>query len=157
MKMNVHGNIKASNVMINTDFSACLSDYGTVQLADQLVDVTNTLQWNRAAAALAQPHVYSGELCQKCDVYSFGVIILDLLGGPEGTNLVMKNNLTKEIEEKIIEGEVEFFEFSLKEGKEWKQATQVLDIALACTSRPPEAWPSIEQILLHLEDVCNNA
>ncbi|PON41979.1 Tyrosine-protein kinase [Trema orientale] len=158
MKINVHGNIKASNVMINTDFSACLSDYGTVQLADQRVDVSDSWQWKAAAATLVPPHLYSGELCQKCDVYNFGVIILEILGGPEGTNMVMANKLVKEnIKGRLKEGEIEFFEFSLKEGKERKQASQVLDIALACTNRQPEARPLIEHILLHLEDVCNNA
>ena len=87
-------------------------------------------------------------------MYNFGVIILDLLGGPEGTNLVMSNTLEKE---DIKEGEIEFFEFSLRQGKEWKQASKVLDIALGCTNRAPEARPTIKHTLLHLEDVYNNA
>ncbi|XP_062076040.1 probable inactive receptor kinase At3g08680 [Humulus lupulus] len=152
MKLNVHGNIKASNVIISTDFSACLSDYGTLQLADQRVEFSESWQWNKGAAALVPPEVYLADLCQKCDVFNFGVTILDMLGGPEGTNLVMSSKLVLEIKEKIVLGEIEFFEFPLEEGKEWTQASQVLDIALACTNRSPEARPLIQQILLHLED-----
>ncbi|KAJ8527003.1 hypothetical protein K7X08_029480 [Anisodus acutangulus] len=35
IQLNVHGNVKASYVMINIDFTACLSDYGFVQLAER--------------------------------------------------------------------------------------------------------------------------
>ncbi|EXB66079.1 putative inactive receptor kinase [Morus notabilis] len=105
MQMNVHGNIKASNVMINTDFSACLSDYGIAQVAER-VEVFNAWQWKPGSPTDVY---YSDALCQKCD-----------------------------------------------EEKEKKQAWQVLDIALACTNKQPEARPTIEQIRLHLGDVCNN-
>ena len=150
--MNVHGNIKASNVMINTDFSACLSDYGIAQIAER-VEVLNALQWSSVSPT---DGYYTNVLCQKCDIFNFGVIILDILGGPDGTTLFM-TNFVNEIRRGVMAGEIEFFEFSMKEAKEKKQAWQVLDIALACTNKQPEARPTIEQILLYLGDVCSNA
>lgn len=151
MQMNVHGNIKASNVMINTDFSACLSDYGIAQIAER-VEVLNAWQWSPVSPT---DGYYTNVLCQKCDVFNFGVIILDILGGPDGTTLFM-TNFVNDIKRRVKAGEIEFFEFSMKEEREKKQAWQVLDIALACTNKQPEARPAIEQILLYLGDVCNN-
>ncbi|KAJ4823150.1 hypothetical protein Tsubulata_016385 [Turnera subulata] len=145
MQMNVHGNIKASNVMININFTACLSDYGFTQLAE-FEKVSDTGQRKPASNAKTD---YCNELNQKSDIFNFGVILLDMLGGSEAPGLRDCIEASKEI---IKEGNIEFFEFPV-EGHERKQALQVLDIALACTSKVPVARPSIEKILRALGDV----
>ncbi|KAJ8764884.1 hypothetical protein K2173_010349 [Erythroxylum novogranatense] len=84
MQMNVHGNVKASNIMVNVDFTACLSDYGFIQLAD-LEEAPDTWQKKR-------PHPpdcsYSNKISQACDMYNFGVVLLDMLGGPGFTGCI---------------------------------------------------------------------
>ncbi|KAF3448690.1 hypothetical protein FNV43_RR09403 [Rhamnella rubrinervis] len=144
MRMNVHGNIKTSNVMVNTDFSACLSDYGVAQLAER-EEVSNT-------------KVYLEDLCQKCDIYNFGVILLDILAGPKALVLANYNCMAKcitENKEKIKDGSIDFFELPLSEGIERMQALLVLDIALFCINTKPEARPSMEHIVSYLGDVCS--
>lgn len=145
MQMNIHGNVKASNVMINTDFSACLSDYGVTQLAER-VEVSDTWKWKPI-------QVYSEGLSQKCDVYNYGVILVNVLAGPKA--LVMAGCLAED-KEKIKDGSIEFFEFPVSEGIEKEQAFQVLEIALACIKKKPEARPSMEHIVLHLGYVCSS-
>lgn len=150
MQMNVHGNLKASNIMINTDFSASLSDYGITHLGERVV-VSNTTQWYQIPMMY-----YEDDLCQKCDIYNFGVIVLEVLAGPKALSLVMstkcKTDYNKE-RVKIIEGEVDFFEFTVMSQKEKKQALHLLDIANACTNIKPKARPSIEKIMLLLQDI----
>lgn len=140
--LNVHGNIKSSNVMINTDFGACVSDYGFTQLAEQ-VEVSDTWQGKPPPMSF-----YCESLSQKSDMYNFGTIILDLLGGPMAPEF--KSWITEKKEE-IRNGTCDFFEFAMK-GKEKSQALKVLDIALACTNNSPDARPSINQILPYLEE-----
>ncbi|CAK9143177.1 unnamed protein product [Ilex paraguariensis] len=141
--MNVHGNIKASNVMINIDFTAHVSNYGFAQLAEP-VEVSDT--WQRKPPP-SSPELYCESLSQKSDVYNFGIVLLDMLGGLKAPGL---KHWIVENKEEINKGHFEFFEFSVDE-KERNQALQVLDIALACTNSP-EARPSMEQILLGLGD-----
>ncbi|KAF8412132.1 hypothetical protein HHK36_000088 [Tetracentron sinense] len=147
IQMNVHGNIKASNILIKTDFSACVSDYGFVQLAEP-AEVLGIWQLKLPPETVN----FAEKLTQKCDIYNFGVIVLDMLGGSKAPFLI---SCILERKEGIKEGVIEFFEFFVKE-RERKQALQVLDIALACTNRSPEARPSIDQILLFLEDILSN-
>ncbi|KAK6158369.1 hypothetical protein DH2020_005683 [Rehmannia glutinosa] len=80
LQLNIHGNIKSSNVMINIDFTARLSDYGFVQLADQ-VAVDDTGQ----AEPLVRPppeRAYTNTLSQESDIYNFGIVLMDILGWP---------------------------------------------------------------------------
>ncbi|VVA94013.1 unnamed protein product [Arabis nemorensis] len=74
-----HGNLKSSNVLLGPDFESCLTDYGLSDLHD-LDSVEDT-----SAASL----FYKAPECrdlrksstQSADVYSFGVLLLELLTG----------------------------------------------------------------------------
>lgn len=143
IKMNVHGNIKSSNVMINIDLSACLSDYGFTQLAER-VELSGQRQLK--PPRVPPYNIYCEELSQKGDIFNIGVVILDILAG---SNFPTFRRRISDMKEDIKEGKVEFFEFDL-DARERMRASQILDIALACTSQSPEERPSIEQILLFI-------
>lgn len=144
MLMNIHGSIKASNVVVNIDFSASLSDYGFTQLAEQ-VEIPETWHLMKSPSWLVEDTDYSEELSPKADIYNFGVILLDILAGPKG--LSMKKNGAREKKEAMkFEGGLDFFEFCVKDGKERRQVSKVFDVALACTNAKPEARPSIDEI-----------
>ncbi|CAN1254331.1 Probable inactive receptor kinase At3g08680 [Linum perenne] len=157
LQMNVHGNIKASNVMINIDFTACLSDHGFTQLADH--DQLDEIGCQGKYTPQRSLPVFEPKMCQKSDIYNLGMMLLDMLGGSEAAR--KRDWIAKRKEEMMREeggGGIsrleidEVFEFKV-EGKEMKQALQVLDTALACTNRLAEGRPSIQQVLNFLEDV----
>ncbi|KAK6935509.1 Protein kinase domain [Dillenia turbinata] len=145
LQLNVHGNIKSSNVMINVDFTARLSDYGYTQVADR-VELDETPQQRNSQ------DINIDHLSQKSDIYNFGMIVLDILGGERAQQ--MRSCLVEKRSE-IREGVLPFFEFPV-EGKERKWALEVLDIGLACTNMLAEPRPNIEKILLALNDVLSN-
>nr|XP_028948919.1 probable inactive receptor kinase At3g08680 [Malus domestica] len=149
MKMDVHGSIRPCNVMVNMDFSACLSDYGFTQLA-QPVESSNTWQLMKSPSWQLE-NSFCDELSQKSDIYNFGVILLDILAEPMG--LGMTRGINEKQSNMKLEGGLEFFEFPVKEGKERRQVSMVLHIALACTSAKPEARPSIEEIAFNISKI----
>ncbi|KAK1419147.1 hypothetical protein QVD17_28306 [Tagetes erecta] len=136
MIMNVHGNLKTSNIMIDVDFNAYLSNYGFTQLG---IEVSDTHQPKTTSSqTLRKP------LSQKNDIYQFGLIMLDILGGPRALELIETCDFERKEDIKVKEGE--FFEFPFEGKDKWK----VLNIALECTNRSRDARPSIDNILLHL-------
>ncbi|KAM7257504.1 hypothetical protein ACFE04_013245 [Oxalis oulophora] len=146
--MNVHGNIKSSNVMINIDLTASLADYGFIQLAQpQNIQICNTPNPN-PITTFDENYYIQNNLSQKSDIYNFGMILFDVLGGSRMPGL---RNCIMEKKEEIIRGSVKFFEFSVDE-KDRTQALQVMEIALACTKSVPETRPSITQIKSYLAD-----
>ncbi|KAL5989283.1 hypothetical protein ACLOJK_010173 [Asimina triloba] len=145
LQLNVHGNIKASNVFVKIDFSACLSNYGFHHLGERpkVQEITD----------LAGKMLTRCDLTQKCDILSFGKMVLDILGGPTAP---FQKNYISERKEDIREGKISFFEFPA-EGEAKSQAFKVLDIALACTHASPETRPTIEQILDNLREMARGA
>ncbi|PRQ17448.1 putative transferase, protein kinase RLK-Pelle-LRR-III family [Rosa chinensis] len=143
MMMHIHGSIKASNVLVNIDFSACLSDYGFTQLAEQ-VEIPETWQVMKSPFWLVEETNYSDELNQKADIYNFGVILLDVLAGSRGLSLMKKG--AKEKKEAMKFDGLDLVEFGTKDAKERRQVSKVFDIAVACTNAKRETRPTIDEI-----------
>ena len=66
----VHGNIKSSNVLLNRDLEACISDFGLAQL------LSSTAAASRIVGYRAPEITETRKVTQKSDVYSFGVVSL---------------------------------------------------------------------------------
>lgn len=63
----VHGNIKSSNVLLNRDREACISDFGLTQLL-------NGSPSSKVVGYRAPEVKGTGKPTLKSDVYSFGVV-----------------------------------------------------------------------------------
>ncbi|KAI3691844.1 hypothetical protein L6452_31646 [Arctium lappa] len=142
MIMNVHGNLKTSNIMVDVDFNAYLSNYGFPQLA---VEVPDTGQRRSPSPPSPLPSPCE-PLSQNNDIYHFGIIILDILGGSKALESI---ECGFERKDEIKVKECAIFEFPF-EGKDRRKVWKIWNMALACINSSHEARPSIECILLHL-------
>ncbi|CAI9757899.1 unnamed protein product [Fraxinus pennsylvanica] len=73
----VHGNLKSTNVLLGSDFEACLTDYCLVTLADMSSDD------DPDSAVCKAPEIRKStrQATTKSDVYAFGILLLELLTG----------------------------------------------------------------------------
>ncbi|XP_020531002.1 MDIS1-interacting receptor like kinase 2 [Amborella trichopoda] len=75
----VHRDVSSNNVLLDSDYEACIADFGTAKLLNP--DSSN---WTAAAGTygyMAPELAYTMRVTEKCDVYSFGVIALEVLTG----------------------------------------------------------------------------
>ncbi|KAK4489616.1 hypothetical protein RD792_005428 [Penstemon davidsonii] len=72
----VHGNIKASNIFLNTQQYSCVTDVGLSMLTSQM-----TLTDYLAAGYRAPEVTHTKTVSQASDVYSFGVVLFELVSG----------------------------------------------------------------------------
>ncbi|XP_054779470.1 serine/threonine-protein kinase-like protein ACR4 [Prosopis cineraria] len=152
----VHGCVKSSNILIDINFSARVSDYGLNFLAPQekraLVGYVDEEYWistdnNNNNNGI----IRGGGSCKESDVYGFGVVLLELLSGrgcEEGLLVKWALPLIKDMRYS------EVLDARLVIPSEIKPLVRLAKVASACVGNSRKCRPSIAQvstILNHLE------
>ncbi|KAJ3694555.1 hypothetical protein LUZ60_010035 [Juncus effusus] len=78
----VHGDIKASNIILDHNFNAKVTDFGFTKFVIDNIDYARIIEV-APLGYIAPEYMSLGKLTFKSDVYSFGVILLELITGKQ--------------------------------------------------------------------------
>lgn len=148
----VHGNVRASNVLMDSDGEVYVTDYGLVPLASSL-PVKNSGYTPREVTDLSK-------MTTKGDVYSFGVLLLELLTGRSPLPTVGRHNgvvvdlplwvqsvVSEQWTAEVFDLEIMKFEYIQEE------MMLLLGIALNCVSPSPDQRPSMHSLAISIESL----
>ncbi|KAI7732879.1 hypothetical protein M8C21_015357 [Ambrosia artemisiifolia] len=79
MQKIIHLDIKPQNILLDTDFNAKVSDFGLSKLLDR--DQSQVMTTMRGTPGYMAPEWLSSVITEKVDVYSFGIVLLEILCG----------------------------------------------------------------------------
>ncbi|KAF3457551.1 hypothetical protein FNV43_RR02209 [Rhamnella rubrinervis] len=82
----VHRDISSKNVLLDGDYEAHLSDFGSARTVDP--DSSNWTSFAGTFGYAAPELAYTMEVNEKCDVYSFGVVTLEVIMGSHPGDLI---------------------------------------------------------------------
>lgn len=77
----IYRDFKASNILLDTDFTVKLSDFGLAKDGPQGDDTHVTTRVMGTQGYAAPEYIMTGHLTSASDVYSFGVVLVELLTG----------------------------------------------------------------------------
>ncbi|KAL4615068.1 hypothetical protein ACB092_07G097800 [Castanea dentata] len=76
----LHRDIKSSNILLDSNLNAKLGDFGLARLVDH-VKGSQTTALAGTMGYIAPEYVFSGRACKETDVYSFGIVLLEIACG----------------------------------------------------------------------------
>ncbi|KAJ0713725.1 putative protein kinase RLK-Pelle-SD-2b family [Helianthus annuus] len=79
MQKIIHLDIKPQNILLDTDFNAKVSDFGLSKLINR--DQSQVMTRMRGTPGYMAPEWLSSVITEKVDVYSFGIVLLEILCG----------------------------------------------------------------------------
>ncbi|KAG6643479.1 probably inactive leucine-rich repeat receptor-like protein kinase IMK2 [Carya illinoinensis] len=151
----IHGNLTSSNIQLDEKTNAHIADYGLSRLMTaaantNVIATAGTLGYN--APELSK--IKKGNT--KTDVYSFGVIILELLTGKspgEGVNGMDLPQWVASIVKEEWTNEVFDLELMRDVQSIGDELLNTLKLALHCVDPTPAARPEVQQVLEQLEEI----
>jgi len=147
-----HGNIKSSNILLTKSYDARVSDFGLAHL----VGPASTP--NRVAGYRAPEVTDPRKVSQKADVYSFGVLLLELLTGKAPTHAHLNDegvDLPRWVQSVVKEewtSEVFDLELLRHQNVE-EEMVQLLQLAVDCAAPYPDNRPSMSQVRQNIEEL----
>ncbi|KAL8110204.1 putative inactive receptor kinase At1g48480 [Apium graveolens] len=150
-----HGNIKSSNVLITKTNEARVSDFGLAHL------VGASATPNRIAGYRAPEVTDSHKVSQKADVYSFGVLLLELLTGKAPTHALLNEegvDLPRWVQSIVREEwSSEVFDLELLRYQNVEdEMVQLLQLAIDCAAQFPDQRPTMSEVTRQIEALCRS-
>ncbi|KAE8694298.1 putative receptor-like protein kinase [Hibiscus syriacus] len=156
----VHGDIKASNILLDERFNCKLCDFGSAKMGfSSTVVPPKTKQIMVGSPGYTDPHyLRTGIASKKNDVYSLGVIILELVTGMEAFCPERGQLLTTMVAPKLREvveaggGVAEMVDPKLGGELDLEEAKAMLLIVELCLQKSPTVRPSAAEIVQTMKD-----
>jgi len=154
----IHCDVKPSNILLDNDMSARLGDFGIAKLyldsrpqSTGDSNITSSIGVKGTIGYIAPEYARGGQVTTYGDVYSFGIVLLEMLTGKRPTDNLFVNelNIVSFVERSFPDKILDVIDTPLQDDVKTTQANMVtenrayqclfslLQIALSCTRQLP--------------------
>ncbi|KAL8228550.1 hypothetical protein R6Q57_016134 [Mikania cordata] len=150
----VHRDVKSNNILLDEDYGARIADFGVakfINLPNKGSESMSVVAGSRGY--IAPEYAYTLRVNEKSDIYSFGVVILELVTGRKPIDPTfderdlatwVQTTVNQKGRDHVVDDELEY------ESKE--QICRVLDIGLLCINPLPMNRPSMRTVVNMLQE-----
>ncbi|XP_017971600.1 PREDICTED: LEAF RUST 10 DISEASE-RESISTANCE LOCUS RECEPTOR-LIKE PROTEIN KINASE-like 2.1 isoform X2 [Theobroma cacao] len=152
----LHFDIKPHNILLDADFCPKISDFGLAKLCPEKESAIS-MTGARGTAGYIAPEVFSrnfGRVSHKSDVYSYGMMILETVGGRKNINVEVDR--TSEIYfphwiHDRIELDEELGLQGIIDGDDQERVRKMIIVSLWCIQTDPSNRPPMSRVVEMME------
>ncbi|KAK1353254.1 Protein kinase APK1A chloroplastic [Heracleum sosnowskyi] len=154
----IHRNVKTSSILIDSKYNAKLSDFGVASDGSELEETHVTTRLQETFGYLDPEYFCLGHLTMRSDVFSFGVVLLEILTGrkaidrnfPTEDRFLAFWDRSRLSEERVI---LDIMDADIKGQYTEGAAKEAFSLALKCTLLDSRSRPDAKQVVEELEQL----
>lgn len=157
----IHGNLKSKNILIDDNYEAHLSDFGLHLLMNPASKMA-MLEASASQGYKAPELLKMNKANTKTDIYSLGIILLEILTGRRPIERDSSNqivDLPTVVKNAVLEERIsDLFDPAILGGGMKSPMDEgllrVLQLAMGCCAPSPSVRPDIKEVIRQLEKIC---
>ncbi|XP_056272965.1 interleukin-1 receptor-associated kinase 4 [Pseudoliparis swirei] len=153
----VHRDVKSANILLDETFVAKISDFGLTRVSAKRTTTTVMTERIVGTRAYMAPEALRGEITPRSDVFSFGVVLLEIVSGLPPADEKREPQLLMEMRYDIDDEDEEltFEDFLDKRmgDRVLSQVESVYSLACNCLHDRKNRRPLIKQVVMELKGV----